>query len=442
MITFSKSQRISGQSDVLELMCKPIDIVRIAFIGLGKRGKESLNNFIYIENVEIVAICDIVQENIDAAQQILVNNNIKKAAVYTQPDGWRVICERNDVDLVYVCTDRNMHTSIAVYAMQHDKHVAIEVPAANTLEECWMLVNTAEKTRRHCIMLENCCYDPFELTILNMAQQDIFGEIFHTEGGYIHDLRNLDFVQKKHYLDAWSMYGNPYPTHGLGTLCQLLDIHRGDKLAWLTSVSGGQFGYPTCDDSNILNKSTLGNINTTIIHTQKKKTIILQHDISSPRPYSRNYLISGTKGFVQKRESPQISLSMNSNEFLLKEETENLLKKYEHSFYKEKGEIARKVGAHDGMDFIMDYRLIYCLRNGLPLDMDVYDAAEWSSIVDLSAQSVINGSFPVEIPDFTRGSWNKLNLLRFYSNQEEVTAHRNISHISLMSQLKEFLHTK
>lgn len=418
MITFSEPIRKSGQHDVLELTCKPLDIVRVAFVGLGKRGKESFDNFMHIDGVKVVALCDMQEINIAEVQQILIDNNLEKAAAYTSSDGWRKICERTDIDLVYVCTDRKMHTPIAVYAMEHDKHVAIEVPAANTLEECWELVDTAEKTRKHCIMLENCCYDPFEMAILNMAQQNIFGEIFHVEGAYIHDLRQMDFIQKPHYLDLWYKYGNPYPTHGLGSVCQLLNIHRGDKLAWLTSVSGGQFGFPVGTDSSTQSKCTLGNINSTIIRTQKGKTIVLQHDISSPRPYTRNYLVSGTTGFVQKRESPQIALSTNSSEFLTKEETEDLLKKYEHPFYREMGEVALKTGAHGGMDFIMDYRLIYCLRNGLPLDMDVYDAAEWSSIVDLTAQSVINGSSPVEIPDFTRGSWDKLNAVKLYTNRQ------------------------
>ncbi len=410
MLEFNNPAIDQGQFDVIELICKPLDIVRVAFIGLGKRGQEAINNFMHIDGVEIVAICDKVEKYVLEVQQLLTKYDKPKTIAYTRPEDWRKICERNDIDLVYISTDRDLHATIAVYAMLHDKHVAVEVPAANTIEECWELVNTAEKTRKHCVMLENCCYAQFEMAVLNMAQHNVFGEIFHVEGAYIHDLRQIDFIRKPHYLDLWSMYGNPYPTHGLGPLCQLLNIHRGDRLAWLISVSGGQFGFPACNDSNILNKSTLGNMNTTIIRTHKEKTIVLQHDISSPRPYSRNYLISGTKGFVQKRETPQITLSANPSEFLSKESTEDLLKQYEHSFYREMGELAIKTDTHGGMDFIMNYRLIFCLRNGLPMDMDVYDAAEWSSIIDLSAQSVLNGSTPVEIPDFTRGRWNKIKL--------------------------------
>jgi predicted dehydrogenase len=404
MIRFSEPSRQLGQTHVLKLACDPIPLVRIAFIGLGKRGKEAFSNFMYIEGVKIVAICDVHLDAIAEVQKMLSEHANQLAEVYSQPNDWETICERTDIDLVYICTPRQLHTPIGVYAMEHGKHVAIEVPAANTIDECWQLVDTSERTRRHCMMLENCCYDSFELAILNMAQHGLFGEIFHVEGAYIHDLRTLDFDLKPHYLDVWSMQGNPYPTHGLGPLCQLLNIHRGDKLAWLTSVSSGQFGLPEYGETDREKHTILGNMNTTIIRTEKDKTIVLQHDISSPRPYSRNYLLSGTKGFVQKRTHPEIAFSSANNEILSKEETDVLLTNYEHPYYKEMGELARRVGGHGGMDFVMDYRLIYCLGNGLPLDMDVYDAAEWSCIVALSAASVANGSGPVSIPDFTRGA--------------------------------------
>ncbi len=417
MISFSEPIRESGQTDVLQLACNPIETVRVAFIGLGKRGKEAFNHFMYFDRVEIIAICDKSQDKVAEVQQVLSKHKKPKADSYTQTDDWRVICERDDIDLIYVCTHRNLHTPIAVCAMQNGKHVVVEVPAANTLEECWQLVDTAEKTRQHCMMLENCCYDYFEMAVLNMVQNGVLGEVLHTEGGYIHDLRQLDFEQKPDYLSYWTMQGNPYPTHGLGPLCQLLNIHRGDRLSWLTSVSGGQFNSPVCKEHGFGSQCKLGNMNTTIIRTQKDKTIVLQHDISSPRPYSRNFLASGTNGFVQKRTTPEIALSPDLSSFLPNDKVAELLKEYEHHFYQEMGDLARKVGSHGGMDFIMDYRLIYCLHKGLPLDMDIYDAVEWSCIVDLSAQSVANGSVPVGIPDFTRGSWNKLKELIFHVAQ-------------------------
>ncbi|MBN2766163.1 MAG: Gfo/Idh/MocA family oxidoreductase [Paludibacteraceae bacterium] len=400
------------RKDVLLLQCEPLPVVRIAFVGLGKRGKQSFNHFMYIDGVEVKALCDINCDNLTEIQQMLFVHNKPSADLYSDFDDWRKICEREDIDLLYVCTDRGMHAEIAVYAMNHNKHVAVEVPAANTVEECWALVDTAEHTRRHCIMLENCCYDYDELAMLNLTQAGFFGEIIHVEGAYIHDLRFIDFATKTHYMDLWSMYGNPYPTHGLGPLCQLLNIHRGDKIESVVSVSSGQFNFPVFPEMDS-NAYKLGNINTSILKTSKGKTIVLQHDVSSPRPYTRNYLLSGTRAFAHKRDELKVALSENPSEYISDNELNTLLTDNEHLFYKQIGELARKVGAHGGMDFIMDYRLIYCLQRGLPLDMDVYDAAEWSALVELTSLSVQNGSIPVTFPDFTRGRWNKVKGLQF-----------------------------
>ncbi len=399
------------QNDVLLLRCAPISVVRIAFIGLGRRGKQSLNNYVHLEGVEIKAVCDLKEENLSEARRILEKYNKNRADEYTAADAWKKLCERSDIDLVYVCTSINLHAEIAVYAMENGKHVATEVPIANTIADCWKIVNAAEKHRRHCIMLENCCYGRFELAALNMCSKGLFGDIIHAEGGYIHDLRNMDFDNRPDYTARWQTFGNPYPTHGLGPVCQALNIHRGDRLSWLVSVSNRQFCFPQVSDGKIDDECTLGNINTTIIKTAKEKTIVLQHDISSPRPYSRNYMLSGTKGFIQKEAQPVMKFENAGSD---EENTVvSLLEKYEHPFYKAKGEQAVAIDTHEGMDFIMDYRLIYCLQNGLPLDMDVYDAVEWSSIVELTAQSIRSGNIPVAIPDFTRGAWNKLSGLSF-----------------------------
>lgn len=386
--------------DVLALACEPIPCVRIAFIGLGKRGKESIHHFMHMQGVTVAAICDLNEENLHLAQQLMESHGKALPTAYRGADDWREVCRRDDIHLVYVCTNRERHSEIALYAMQQGKHVALEVPAANTVEECWALVNAAETYRRHCMMLENCCYDRFELAVLNMIRQGLLGEVFHVEGAYIHDLRHLDFGHRMSYNRLWQMEGNPYPTHGLGPLCQALGIHRGDRLAWLTSISGGQFNFPSFAHPLPPEAYTLGNINTTIIKTQRNKTIVLQHDISSPRPRVRPLLVSGTEGFVQKGNPHVITLVAEPEAT-----AEELLRRYEHPYYQEIGELARRVGSHGGMDFVMDYRLIYCLQHGLPLDMDVYDAAEWSCIVELSARSVASGSQPVEIPDFTRGRW-------------------------------------
>jgi len=426
MIEYPVSPRPKGQTDVLELACKPIDTVRIAFIGLGMRGSEAIRRYMYLDGVKIVALCDIVPEKVDKCNEVLKKNNKPAADKYTGTEDWKKVCERPDVDLVYVCTQWTLHTPIAVYAMEHGKHVVTEVPAALSIDECWKLVNTSERTRRHYMMLENCCYDFFEMATLNMAQHGLFGEIFHAEGAYIHDLRSLNFNEKNGYWDMWRLKyntnhtGNPYPTHGLGPVCQALNIHRGDKMNYLVSMSSNQLGMTEYakkkygpDSKFTTTPYQLGDMNTTLIHTEKGKTILIQHDVSSPRPYDRLHKIYGTKGYAVKYPEQRIALEPNSESFLKEKQRDSLLQEYEHPFSKEIGSLAKKVGGHGGMDFIMDYRLIYCLRNGLPLDEDVYDAAEWSSIVELSEKSVLNGSMPVKIPDFTRGAWNKLQGLKF-----------------------------
>ena len=221
--------------------------MHVGFIGLGMRGSGAIARYTQIDHVEIVAICDLFQENIDKCQKILSKNGLPKAAAYSGENDWKKICERNDIDLIYVCTHWELHTPIAVYAMEHDKHVAVEVPAALTIEQCWELVNTAERTRKHCMQLENCNYDFFEMATLNMAQKGLFGEIVHCEGAYIHDLRFLNFDEKG-YWDMWRLKhlekedGNTYPTHGLGPLCHIMNIHRGDKMNHLVSMSSNQFG--------------------------------------------------------------------------------------------------------------------------------------------------------------------------------------------------------
>lgn len=426
MIEFPVPPRALGQTDVLQLACEPLDTVRIAFIGLGMRGSDAVARYMNIEGVKVVALCDVDPWKVDECQKILLKSGRPAAVCYTNPTDWQAVCNRNDVDLVYVCTHWQLHTPIAVYAMQQGKHVAVEVPAALTVEDCWKLVNTAEITRRHCMMLENCCYDFFEMATLNMAQKGFFGEVMHCEAAYIHDLRWLQFDEKNGYWDMWrlryntSHTGNPYPTHGLGPVCQILNIHRGDKMDYLVSMSTSQVGMTAYAKEKYGENSPqslvdykLGDMNTTLIRTARGKTIMLQHDITSPRPYNRIHMVSGTKAFAQKYPVQGIAMEPNAHSFVKREIMDSLLTVYEHPFAREIGEQARKVGGHGGMDFIMDYRLIYCLRHGLPLDEDVYDAAEWSCITELSEKSVLNGSAPVQIPDFTRGAWDKLKGLDF-----------------------------
>jgi predicted dehydrogenase len=409
-----------NRKSAMGLSCEPIQIVRIGIIGLGMRGSEAVYRLMQIRGVEIKAISDMVPANIKSASKQILDAGKPAADEYNKEDDWIRICDRDDIDLIYNCTPWYLHTPIAIYAMKNGKHTAIEVPAATTLEECWDLVRTAEETQRHCMMLENCCYDFFELTTLNMARNGVFGDIYYGEGAYNHDLRWLKFAELSEggYYNKWrleySKYhtGNLYPTHGLGPVAQIMGINRGDRFDYLTSVSTEQRGLTLYaiekfgqDSPEARQEYKLGDMNTTIIHTTLGKTIMIQHDTTSPRPYSRIHLISGTKGLAVKYPVESITFDPISQTFLKSDEYDQLMKKWEHPLINKIGEKAKEVGGHGGMDFIMDYRLIYCLQKGLPLDQDVYDAAAWSSIIELSEKSVLKKGVPMAIPDFTQGLW-------------------------------------
>lgn len=420
-------ERPAGQKDMIAFRCDPIETVRVGFVGLGMRGPGAVERFTHIPGVEIKALCDLYPERAEKAQKILTGKNLPAATIYSGEEGWKQLCEREDLDLVYIATPWLLHTPIAVYAMEHGKHVAIEVPAATTLEECWQLVNTSEKTRRHCMMLENCVYDFFELTTLNMAQEGLFGEVLHVEGSYIHNLEDFwPAYQGNWRLDFNEKYkGDIYATHGLGPACQLLNIHRGDKMNYLVAMQTKAVNGPAVvkkvtgkESPNYQN----GDHSLTLIRTENGKTIHLQHNVVTPRPYSRMYQLTGTEGFANKYPSSSYTFrpdnvsndvpdheNLNAHGPVPENVKKALMEKYKHPIHKELEETAKKVGGHGGMDFIMDYRLIYCLQNGLPLDQDVYDAAEWSSMGELTRISIENNSMPVEVPDFTRGGWKKLN---------------------------------
>jgi predicted dehydrogenase len=410
----------SVNKTAMGLTCEPLSTVRIAVIGLGMRGEDAVRRLLQIEGVKINAVCDLVPDFVKEANNKITKAGHNPAAEYLGETDWMKVCERDDIDLVYNCTPWNLHTPIAIHAMKHGKHTALEVPAAMTMEECWLLVDIAEETQRHCMMLENCCYDFFELATLNMARNGVFGEILHAEGAYIHDLRELKFLKQNEggYYNLWRLEyskkhnGNLYPTHGLGPIAQIMNINRGDRFDYLTSMSTKQAGMSLYaadkfgPDSNEARQAyKLGDMNTTLIHTVNGHSLMVQHDTTSPRPYDRLHLISGTKGMARKWPRPSIALEPNAHQYLKTEEYDKLITQYEHPLVKQIGEKAKKVGGHGGMDFMMDYRLIYCLRNGLPLDQDVYDAAAWSCIVPLSEQSVNNRSGSIDIPDFTRGAW-------------------------------------
>lgn len=392
---------------ILELTAAPIPLVRIAFIGLGRRGMKALERYQFIEGAEIRALVDLKQENLDRAAALMHQNGLTPD-YYSGVEDWKTVCQREDIDLVYLCTEWQFHTSMAVYAMQNGKHVAIEVPASTSVDEAWQLVNTAEQTQRHCFMLENCCYDPFALTTLSLARKGMLGTITHCEGAYIHDLRQMfEKERQEGYQQSLWMEksctahgGNPYPTHGIGPIGLLLNIHRGDRLDYLVSLSTSMLP----DGSHL---------NNTLLKTVQGRSILLQHDVTTPRPYSRLQTVCGTLGFAQKYPQPSIQLTQ-MEQALTGNELETFITKHEHPVTARWGHESRLRQMPNEMNYVMDCRLIYCLRNGLPLDMDVYDAAEWSCLAELSELSAREGSRPISIPDFTRGNWQLLPEHKFY----------------------------
>lgn len=392
--------------------------VRIGIVGLGQRGPGAVDRLSKIEGVEIKALCDLMPDRVDKMKKELEGTTHKPEGYSGSAYAWKKMVDRQDLDLIYIATPWEWHTPMAVYAMEAGKHTAIEVPAARTLEECWQLVETSERTKKHCMQLENCCYDFFELMTLSMKRDGFFGEIIHTEGAYIHDLLWLNFMKTSDggYQDMWRLKenyrnGNLYTTHGLGPVCQIMDINRGDQMDYLTSLSSADFQMGAkakelaeTDDffAPFAEKKFRGNMNTTIIKTQKGRSIMIQHDVTSPRPYSRLHTVSGTKAYAQKYPDPKVA---QGHSWMKAEEMKALEEKYTPEIVRKVGELAKQIGGHGGMDFMMDWRLIDCLRNGLPLDQDVYDAALWSAVSPLSEWSVAHRSNSIDIPDFTGGSW-------------------------------------
>lgn len=428
VIVFDEPAPAKGQEDMLLFAADPIDTVRTGFIGLGMRGPDAVRRFTYIDGAKVVALCDLEADRVARSQEILAGRGKPAAAEYSGEDGWKQLCERDDIDLVYICTNWQTHVEMAVYAMECGKHVAVEVPAAMSVAECWRLVDTSERTRKHCMMLENCVYDFFELTCLNMAQQGLFGEVLHAEGAYIHNLEPFwDYYHNNWRLDFNQKHsGDVYATHGFGPDCQVLNIHRGDKLEYLVSMdTKSVVGLEVAKEKMDVDTFANGDQTSTLVKTRNGKTVLIQHNVYTPRPYDRMYQLVGTKGFADKYPNSAFAFepdqiadaaadydNLSSHSYVPREVRDSLMAKYKHPIAKEIEEKAREVGGHGGMDFIMDYRLVWCLRNGKPLDMDVYDAAEWSCLGELTAASIANGSKPVKIPDFTRGRWNKVDGLK------------------------------
>ena len=406
---------------------KKIDKVKIGIIGLGNRGNVLLQMFQYlVENnhAEIIALCDIQKNKIDKANSILKKWQSKKATnYYSSSEDWKNLAKREDIDLVIIATPWRMHTPMSLFCMENNKHVACEVPIAYKLEDCWKLTQTSEKTKKHCIMLENCNYNQEELWILNMIQEGVFGDITHTEGAYLHDLRAL-LLDEKYYQGQWRLHqhanrnGNFYTTHGLGPISFYLNIGRGDTFSHLTSMSTREknLSIAAKQVNHHIKEYKCGDMNNTLIKTEKEKSILLQFDVHTGRPYSRINKVVGTKavhdGYPSRLYIDSKKPEYWGHKWLETKEFNSYKEKYKHPIIKKLDDISKNFKqGHGGMDFIMIYRLIRCLNLGLPLDINVYDSVMWSSITPLSEISAMNNSQSIKIPDFTAGVWKKNNSL-------------------------------
>ena len=405
----------------------PIHKVRVGIIGLGNRGNTLLEMFQYLvenEMAEIIALSDISEEKINKAAEKLAIWQSKKAAIYYKSETeWKKLAKRDDIDLVIIATPWDLHTPMAIYCMENGKHVGSEVPVSSTIEDCWKIIETAERTQKHCMMMENCNYNEEELWVLNMIQEGVFGDITHTEGAYLHDLRAL-MLHDTYYEGQWRLHehaernGNFYTTHGLGPIAFYLGIGRGDTFSHLTSMSSRELNLSIAakQADHPIQSYKCGDMNNTLIKTEKGKTILLQFDVHTGRPYSRINKVVGTKA-VHDGYPSRLYIEGEKPEYWghnwLKEEVYNEYKsKYQHPIIKKLKTVSQgfKQG-HGGMDFVMIYRLVKCLNLGLPLDINVYDSILWSAITPLSELSVAANSQSIIIPDFTGGTWEKENPL-------------------------------
>ena len=402
----------------------PMSRIRVGLVGVGYRGIGAINRLTNISGVEITAICDTRSEYLDRAVAAVVKSTGRAPRAFGPGDeAYKALCDWNEVDVVYNATPWDWHVPISLYAMRAGKHTLVEVPAALRIDDCWELVETAEKTRRHCMQLENCCYGEAELLALNLCHKGLLGDILHGEGAYIHDRRWAIFFDKQwqNWRRRWNERhsGNQYPTHGLGPICLDMGVNRGDRMDYIVSMDGKSRGYAAYaaetlppDDPLRAKKYAMADMNLSLVRTANGRTIMLQHDVTSPRPYSRLNLIAGTKGVL--RSYPRLEIHLEgaaqrkaSHPQFDEETTSRIRSEHMHPLYKKSGELSRKVGGHGGMDFLMDLRWATSMAQGLPLDTDVYDLASWCAVCELSERSARDRSRPVDFPDFTRGAWKK-----------------------------------
>jgi hypothetical protein len=413
-------QRKQKGKNVIDLRAPKLDRVRVGFIGVGARGSGHVAQMLRIDGVDVIAICDNHVPTATASAKRVVDAGRPAPALYTDGEhAFEKMLARNDIDIVIIATPWEWHTPMAVATMKSGKHAFVEVPAALTIEQCWQLVDTSEETQRHCMMMENVCYGREELMVLNMCRLGVFGELLHGEGAYIHDLRE-QMNEVEHGTGSWRTYeyakhnGNLYPTHGLGPIAQYMGINRGDRFDYMSSVSSpsrmreiyAKEHFPEGHKWRNL-KFQAGDINTSIIKTALGRSIMVQWDEQLPRPYSRLNLIQGTKGIWGGYPNRMVveGTTPSTESWVQGSALDPYFEKYDHPLWKKVASLPENNGGHGGMDFVMLWRIVYCLRNGLPLDQDVYDAAAWSAVTPLSEASVAKRSASMDFPDFTRGVW-------------------------------------
>ena len=400
-----------------------LDRVRVGFVGIGSRGSYAVQRLALFPHVTTAAFCDIDENQMKKNREFLAEKKLPPAKEFFGPEAYKDLCQWDGVDVIYACVPWQLHAPVALEAMRCGKHAFVEVPATMDVESCWELVETSEATRRHCMMLENCCYGETEMLALNMCRLGVLGETVYGEAGYRHGGRTRGFKMSG-FRSAWykEHRGNYYPTHGLGPVAQYMNINRGDRFDYLNSMEGKPLGQLIDDDEarwrgenlDEYRKFLIGAQNSSLIHTMNGKTIFLDLSCSVPHPYSRINTIQGTRGILMDyplRIDVEKEPGSGPNRKFDEKLTEEFRQKYRHPLWKVVGGIAEKVGGHGGMDFIMDVRWVYCLLNGLPLDMDVYDLASWSCLCEITEKSQAKRGAPVEVPDFTRGAWKTMKPL-------------------------------
>ena len=416
VIEFEPAQRRkSKQTTMMGVKFEPRDIVRLGIVGVGLRGTSVLKEFLAIDKVQVNALCDVVKDKCVRAADLVEKAGQKRPAIYAEGErDFEKLSTRDDLDFIYIATPWEWHVPQVLAALKAGKHAGTEVPAAYTLEDCWKLVDVSETTRRHCLIMENCCYDDSETMVLNMVRSGLFGDLVHGECAYNHDLREILFEDKDEGLWRRRHHtlrdSNLYPTHGLGPMAQYMEINRGDRFDHIVSMSSLHLGLEAYRKNHVASGNAkwkevykTGDYNTSIIKTARGRTILLQHNVTTPRPYDRINLVQGTKG-IFRDYPPRIFIDGQEGGHTWTT-LDKYKEQYESPLWKNQGETARKLGGHGGMDYLMCYRLIQCMREGLEPDINVYDAAAWSAPGPLSEVSVAKGSVPVKFPDFTRGQW-------------------------------------